>query len=134
MAGVRLPKPGSQRPNRGLNAGARVVLPASGRRGRPPRWPLETQAERERVLWRRLWRTPQAVAWESLGWPDVVARYARLAAEAERPHAGAPVRAEARQLEDRLGLSPRSMLLLRWTVGDQEPELVVLSDVRERLK
>jgi hypothetical protein len=135
MAGMgRLPKSGARQPNRGLGAAPHVLLPAAGRRGRPPAWPLEEQTPRERVLWRALWRAPQAVAWEQLGWPDVVARYARVVAEAERPGAGPSVRAEARQLEDRLGLSPVAMLRLRWAIGTPEPQVAVLDDIRTRLR
>src|SRR5262245_44449547 len=123
--GGNIPKPGARDPalERPGLAGA-VYLPKSGRRGPTPRWPLETQSQREKELWRRLWRTPAAVAWETMGWHDVVARYARVVAESEQPpvddenldwhfaisreRAVNNARAEARQLEDRLGLNPTS--------------------------
>jgi hypothetical protein len=65
-----------------------------------------------------LWATPQAVAWERLGWTRVVARYCRVALAAEVLQKDAL--AEARQLEDRLGLTPKAMRLLLWTVASDE--------------
>jgi hypothetical protein len=96
-----------------------MVLPAAGRRGRAPRWPLPDQSTDEAKLWAELWHTPQSVAWEGLGWTRTVARYARTLVRAEDAEAKADVLAEARQLEDRLGLTPKAMRLLLWTVEEQ---------------
>ncbi len=130
------PKPGARQPNRGLGAAAQVRLPRAGRPGEPPEWPLDRPSARERALWARLWKTPQAIAWEALDWVDAVARYARVLTVAEKRGAPYPAMAEARQLEDRLGLSPMALLRLRWAIVDEEagePALHVV-DVRERLK
>ena len=114
------PKPAGQRRRRNA-APSTVRLPASGREGRPPRWPLAGSLPVEaRALWRSLWATPQAAAWERLGWTRVVARYALVLLAAEAPGAAAAMLGEARQLEDRLGLSPMSMLRLRWEVTADE--------------
>lgn len=72
-------------------------------------------------LWEELWSTPQAVAWEDLGWTRVVARYAKLLIAAEKSDATAALLAEVRQLEDRLGLSPMAMKRLQWEIGPSEP-------------
>jgi hypothetical protein len=96
-------------------------LPAKGRQGDPPPWPLagrRTAAERE--AWAQLWHTPQAVAWERLGWVRTVARYCRLMVRAERPGATAAIASAATSLEDRLGLTPRAMRLLLWVVDSDE--------------
>lgn len=99
------------------------VLPAAGRDGRAPRWPLppvdeeKENAKRRGALWRQLWATPQAVAWEALGWTRIVARYTQLVLEAEQPGASTGLLAEVRQLEDRIGLTPMSMKRLQWEVG-----------------
>jgi hypothetical protein len=98
----------------------------------------------EKAAWASLWHTPQAVAWERLGYTRVVARYCRcmVAAEEELDN---KLLAEARQLEDRLGLTPKSMRLLLWTVvGDtvaeqrarrqEEEQQSRSSDVRSRIK
>lgn len=130
----RIPKPGARQPNRGLGAAGIRRLPRAGRQGKPPAWPLPEQTAREAELWRRLWQTPCAVAWEELGWVDQVARYARVEALAEL--GDIRMLPEARQLEDRLGLSPIALLRLRWEIVDDEvdqPDLKVVS-VRERLK
>jgi len=69
-----------------------------------------------------LWRTPQAVAWEQLGWTRVVARYCHWSIQAEdSPEVPVALLGELRQLEDRLGLSPMAMLRLRWTI-EQTPD------------
>lgn len=95
-----------------------LVLPAEGRQGDAPDWPLESISVAEAGLWRELWATPQAVAWERHGWTRVVARYCRLAILAEDMNKDAL--SEARQLEDRLGLTPKAMRLLLWTVAPDE--------------
>src|SRR5881396_46989 len=94
-----------------------VVLPAEGRGGDPPPWPASGRTSRSLlVAWVELWRTPQAVVWERLGWNREVARYCRLLVKAEQPGATAAVHAQATALADRLGLTPKAMRLLLWTV------------------
>ena len=106
-------------PARGTRGRGVLVLPAEGRKGDTPDWPLPGAAEpAERKLWRDLWRTPQAVEWERQGWTRVVARYVRCALAAE--HMERDAMAEARQLEDRLGLTPKAMRLLLWTIATDE--------------
>ncbi|HEY9473387.1 MAG TPA: hypothetical protein VIS06_05970 [Mycobacteriales bacterium] len=96
-----------------------VKLPAEGRSGDPPPWPLPgRKLKAEQGLWAQLWATPQAVAWERLGWTRTVARYCRVLLAAERMDKDAL--AEARQLEDRLGLTPKSMRLLLWEIASDE--------------
>jgi hypothetical protein len=111
-----------------------LQLPAEGRKGTPPVWPLggKPNAQIQR-MWRQLWSTPQAVAWERLGWTRVVARYARVALAAEVLDKDAL--AEARHLEDRLGLTPKAMRMLLWEiVADEVKEHREASDVRRRIK
>lgn len=91
-------------------------LPAAGRQGETPPWPLGKASGGEAELWKQLWASPQAVAWEELGWARTVARYARIAIVAERRGANAAVMSEARQLEDRLGLNPKAMRSLGWDI------------------
>jgi hypothetical protein len=133
-----LPKPGARQPNRGLGAAATVRLPSSGRSGPTPKWPLGRPRRREAEIWERLWQTPQAIAWERLGWTDAVARYARVLMAAELPDAHPLKLSEARQLEDRLGLSPLALLRLRWEIVDGEGAAETSNsevlDIRERLK
>lgn len=79
---------------------------------------IEAIGEQEQALWGDLWRTPQAVAWERLGWTRTVAQYARWQIRGELGDMDAAK--EARQLSDRLGLSPLAMLRLRWEISADE--------------
>jgi hypothetical protein len=97
-------------------------LPAGGRRGATPSWPIGDPTEAEAQVWSELWRTPQAAAWETLGWTRAVARYCRVVVAAEAPGAPAMVLSEVRQMEDRLGLSPLAMRRLEWEVAGDEVE------------
>jgi hypothetical protein len=111
------PKPDSQRVRRAAPLASSVTrLPAEGRRGDVPDWPFGDDAP---DLWRQLWATPQAAAWQRLGWTRVVARYCMVLLSVEREPTAAML-GEVRQLEDRLGLSPMAMLRLRWEIASDE--------------
>jgi hypothetical protein len=187
MAGMGPPPvPDAQRRRRNATM-AMTRLPAEGRKGPVPRWPLlpdirleamasvamielerlealidegeagkgaqakatklrqrievlraqqVAAAKIERALWRELWHTPQAVAWERLRWTREVAQYVRWKAHAEVGDLDAAK--EARQLADRLGLNPLAMLRLRWEIAsDEVAEQRAQADpagVRERLR
>lgn len=114
-----------------------LKLPAEGRKGDVPEWPLPWQGAAEALAWAQLWATPQAVAWERLGWTRTVARYCRIMVAAENPDAPAALLAQAVALEDRLGLTPKSMRLLLWEiVGDEVAQKRDATGVsaRERMK
>src|SRR6266508_1931398 len=64
--------------------------------------------------------TPQAVAWERLGWSHEVARYCRLLVKASLPKAVPAVHGQCTALADRLGLTPKAMRMLLWTVVADE--------------
>lgn len=149
---------------------AMTRLPAEGRKGRAPAWPLEADlatetaihdtkrqiktiedelawastsrdrsaqrrklekarkqlvehqawktylARNEKRLWADLWKTPQATQWQKLGWTREVAQYVRHKVKAEG--GSLDDAKEARQLSDRLGLSPLALLRLRWEIVD----------------
>ncbi len=98
-----------------------LILPAEGRRGRTPAWPLPGKASaEERAAWVVLWKSPQAVAWERLGWLRTVGRYCRVMVRAESPDASAAILGQVAALEDRLGLTPKAMRLLLWSVASDE--------------
>lgn len=135
MAGMGPPpKAADQRARRNASV-AMTPLPAGGRQGDPPPWPLPVLPVRdddedlhphEIVLWAELWATPQAVQWERLRWTREVAQYTRWKTLAEFGSLDAGK--EARQLADRLGLSPLSLLRLRWEIiGAPEIEAQVPS-------
>lgn len=173
MAGMGpAPKPNARRRNATV---ATVELPAAGREGATPPWPLladivlSTQRETaqraadelelslaeptltgrrrttvqrkadaareaaailtaqlgaqesvEAELWEQLWALPQAVEWERAGWTREVAQYVRWKARAEQGDLDSS--REARQLADRLGLSPLALLRLRWKVSVDDSE------------
>lgn len=126
-----------------------TVLPAAGREGPPPKLPPTAELRKAgRAWWRWAWATPQAAAW-ALGHEGIVARRASLEDDlaalelvqgldfdefvgehmkdvreaVQRVAALATGRLqimrEMRELDDRLGLSPKSMAQLRWTIkGD----------------
>lgn len=79
---------------------------------------LDAQRTVETELWTELWATPQAVAWETLGYHREVAQYVRWKVQAEMGNMDASK--EARQLGDRLGLTPLALLRLRWEIVDEE--------------
>lgn len=134
-----MPRPPSPSPVRGFRGRPTVQLPAEGRRGPVPRWPLAVAASPvELEAWAELWSTPQAVVWERIGWTRTVARYCRLLVVAEQRKASAAIHAQATVLEDRLGLTPKAMRLLLWEVVADEvavrrrPQPV--NSVRRRIK
>jgi hypothetical protein len=75
---------------------------------------VEIQTERELDLWREVWATPQAVQWERLRWTRTVAQYVRWEVLGESGDMDASK--EARQLGDRIGMTPLSLLRLRWEI------------------
>lgn len=113
------PKDPANRRRRNAAVG-KTLLPAGGRQGDAPVWPIANRSEPD--VWAELWATPQATAWEAQGWTRVVARYALLVEsteDAENP-ASAAILAEVRQMEDRLGLNPKAMRSLLWEVTSDE--------------
>ena len=99
-------------------------LPAEGRPGDPPAWPLSAAASpAEKKLWDKLWSLPQAMMWEHIRCEDTVALYVRVfCAMSSETETATIVKLgnEVRQLDSKLGLSPRAMLDLRWEVGQPE--------------
>lgn len=113
------PKPDGQKVTRHAPQFTWVDLPASGRRGKAPKLPDHRQWSPKTVaFWADLWKSPQAVMWDPSG--RTLWRLAELHADLIDPDGGttAGISAEMRQLEDRHGLSPKSMLQLRWRVSD----------------
>ena len=128
------PDPNALRRDRKEDKQGWTLLPAGGREGEPPAWPLADLTagdsddaqfsaiqlhERELEVWRDLWATPQAVVWERMRYTHEVAVYARLVVAAERS-AETKALAEARMWSDRLGLNPAAMLRNRWKIAEDE--------------
>lgn len=117
-----------------------LVLPAEGRRGPLPEFPLPSASDRELDVWAGLWRKPQAVLWERNGQDLEVALHVRTFVEAEQPEAGAALRNLVRQQLSELLLSIPAMNAARIRFGDvlegDQAEVVVLArpSARERLR
>lgn len=99
-----------------------VTLPAEGRKGRAPAWPLSKATAAERTLWTREWKRPQAVMWEALGLEVEVAIYVRTVVEASARGAAANLRTLVRQQQEALGLSVPGLARNRWRIGTPAPE------------
>ncbi|MGD9754564.1 MAG: hypothetical protein AB7W59_26535 [Acidimicrobiia bacterium] len=91
-----------------------------------------------RAWWAWAWSTPQAAAW-SVGDVVALARRARLEDVLAGDPSNMAVSREARELDDRFGLTPKGMAALRWkivadTVVDEgaAPEGVASLDDRRR--
>lgn len=100
-----------------------VSLPADGRRGKTPKWPL---GGRTPAGWVELWRLPQAVMWERDNAVIQIATYLTVrnaAHEALRNgEPNAALLSELRQIEDRLGLSPMALKRLQWEITQKPAE------------
>ena len=117
MAGMGPPpKHPDQRVRR--NTSKLTQLPAEGRQGRAPKWPFADSTPTERKLWGELWRTPQAVMWDRTHAHREVAAYVRWSLLAETGDIKAAP--EARQLSDRLGLTPLALRRLEWEIVADE--------------
>src|SRR6266540_187693 len=126
------PKPDPVRRNSRVGP---LSLPAEGRKGAPPKWPLENrQSAAEKRAWAQMWSTPQAVAWERLGWTRTVARYCAVMVMAEST-VNPQLLAQATALEDRLGLTPKAMRMLLWEIVADELAVAreTASDARGRI-
>lgn len=132
------PDPNALRRNR--DAGEWLTLPAEGRKGKEPRWPLAGEpTPREAYLWRDFWKKPQAIAWQSNGQEYEVALLVRRYTEAEAPLASANLSTLVRQMMDSLGLTVPGLRSNRWRIADaptaagHAPERRSTSSARGRL-
>lgn len=94
-------------------------LPAEGRLGDPPDWPLTRATGREKLLWAQEWTRPQAAMWEANHLEREVALYVRALRLAEAAKATTNLRTLVRQYMDGLGLSLRGLKEQRWIIEEQ---------------
>lgn len=122
-----------------------IHLPAEGRQGETPEWPLARPTRRELVLWAREWRRPQAVMWEANHQESEVALYVRSLADAEKPRASVAARTLVKQQQEALGLSLPGLARNHWIIDlpasagprSSDDDVVATrsgSSVRDRLK
>lgn len=116
------PAPDPNALRRERDAGEWTILPAEGRQGATPDWPLTEQTDREDDLWIVLWAKPQALMWERYGQEIEVALYVRRLAEAEKGDAGVNLGTLVRQMSDSLGLTTPGMRANRWRIDRVEEE------------
>jgi hypothetical protein len=114
------PPPDPNALRRERDSGDWVTLPAEGRDGKVPSWPLSKASSREATLWRREWRRPQAVMWERNGQELEVALYVRSLAAAEHLDASVASRTLVRQQQEALGLSVPGLARNRWRIEHVE--------------
>lgn len=134
------PAPDPNALKRDRDEGEWKLLPADGRIGDPPAWPLDEPTDRELGIWATEWARPQAIVWERNGQELEVALYVRSLIDAERH--GAPVnsRTLVKQLQESLGISVPGLLRNRWKIVDDVPAEdmsaapVAPSSVRDRFK
>lgn len=79
---------------------------------------LKAIQDTEKVLWRDLWKTPQACEWERLKWTREVAQYVRHKAAAEC--GSLEDSKEARLRGEALGLTPKGLRSLMWMIDSDE--------------
>jgi len=136
------PDPNALRRNRPSDKAGGTLLPAEGRQGDAPAFPLQLMTPREDELWADLWSRPQAVAWEALNQEYEVALFVRTLALVEQPEAKTDLQRVVRGYLDSLGLSVQGMLRNRWKVApaveEEEPEKPVEAprrpSARDRLR
>lgn len=116
------PDPNALRRDRPGDKAGWTLLPAEGRRGSAPDWPLTEQSFREEQLWTDFWSRPQAVMWEHLDQRYEVAMCVRMLERAEAPRSSVELQKVVRQYFDSLGLSVQGMLRNRWKLTEAPPE------------
>jgi hypothetical protein len=112
-------------------------LPAAGRQGDPPPFPLPQPSKRELAIWAEEWRRPQAVMWEANHQEREVALYVRWVVKSERPDAAIALGTLVRQLQESLGLSLPGLARNRWIIAStddraERPQLVGGMSTKER--
>lgn len=133
------PAPDPNALRREHDKGEWVTLPAAGRPGPTPAWPLTKPTVRETDLWVRLWTKPQALMWERFDQIEEVAMYVRRLRAAEKPNAPAASFTPVRQLADSLGLTTPGMRANRWKIAQavdasRPPAVAHIESARERLR
>lgn len=119
------PDPNALRRNRPSDKAGWRTLPAEGRPGEPPEWPLTEPSGREGDLWAELWASPQALMWDELGQALEVALAVRTLAEAEQADARIDIKKMVRPYLDSLGLTVQGMLRNRWKIAPPTDEPAV---------
>jgi len=113
------PDPNALRRDRKDDAGW-LILPAEGRKGKAPAFPLIEPSKRELELWSSLWKKPVALLWEKNQQELAVAFHVRTMAEAERADAQTNLRTLVRQQAGELLLTIPAMHAARVRIAEDE--------------
>ena len=98
-----------------------TASPAEGFSGEVPEFPLPGALGRELEVWRELWSTPQAAAWNVQSWRwGQVADLVRLQVRAEDHEAPVGVYAQVRAARADLGLTPAGLKENGWAIAADE--------------
>jgi hypothetical protein len=138
-----LPDPNAKRRNARVGP---VIIRADEKASQTPDWPIGKATKAEVEHWRTLWSLPQSVMWERQGMTSEVARYCRLYVMASTSYATAAIHGQATALGDRIGMSPRSLRALMWSIvpaddergaplvgcSDEVPDIAVAREARRR--
>lgn len=122
--GVRgpAPDPNALRRDRPSDAAGWTTLPAVCTR-KAPTWPLAGKpSARESVLWRGLWRKPQAEMWHRLGLAFEVGLYVRRLTEVEQRGAAPTLGSLVKQMSEELGISSTGLARRQWKIAVDELE------------
>jgi hypothetical protein len=116
-----------------------VHLPAAGRQGPTPYWPLTRANKREQDVWAEEWIRPQAVMWEANHQEREVAIYVRWFVRSERANASVALGTLVRQLQEALGLSLPGLARNRWIIAStqdraERPKIVGGTSTKERAR
>ena len=106
-----------RRPSTPAQRAALVILPAGGCEEEVPPMPEAREwSDVERRRWEELWTSPQASQWDETasGTVALLVAYETMLLAGQ---GSAWTAAEARHAADALGLTPRAMAALGWTVG-----------------
>lgn len=98
-------------------------LPASGFNGKLPEWPLPKGTPRERSLWKKIWKYPQAAAWINEPWRWLtIGHYVRWVVKSEAADASPSTMTQVLRLADSIGLSPAGLRENGWVISASEME------------
>lgn len=116
--------PGAKLQTQAINDGDWLTLPKDGRTGNAPAWPLARPSKstvtsrRELAIWSKLWKLPQAVAWDLVGVDHhTIAMHVRTLVRAEQPDSPAGLTNTLRLQQDGLGLSAPGLRMLHWRIA-----------------
>src|SRR4051794_33046974 len=113
------PPPDPNALRRDRDNGEWTDLPAAGREGPAPEWPLPDVLAGEMELWARQWRRPQAFVWERNGQELEVALFVRSIVVSEGPKSTAADRNVVQRKMSDLGLTAPGLRANRWRIVDE---------------